>query len=85
VGDRHGEKNRAKIPGEPRNKHKDTRRYPPKTNGQIERFHCTPADGWNYVRCSTSEAERRGERNGWLHCYHHRPTPHAAASRPPHD
>ena len=55
-------------------KHKRTRPYRPQTNGKIERFHRTLADGWAYARCYTSEAERRGELDGWLHYYnHHRP------------
>ncbi|VXB41831.1 transposase [Citricoccus sp. K5] len=48
-------------------RHKRTRPYRPQTNGKIERFHRTMADGWAYARCHTSEAERRGELNGWLH------------------
>ena len=63
-------------------KHKRTRPYRPQTNGKIERFHRTLADGWAYARCYTSEAERRGELHGWLHHYnHHRPTP--CGSQPP--
>ena len=38
---------------------KHTRPYWPQTNGKIERFHCTLADGLAYARCCTSEAERR--------------------------
>ena len=34
------------------------------TNGKIECFHRTLADGWAYTRCYTSEAERRGELDG---------------------
>ena len=40
-------------------KHKRTRPYRPQTNGKIERFHRTLADGWAYARCYTSETERR--------------------------
>ena len=55
-------------------RHKRTRPYRPQTNGKIERFHRTLADGWAYARCYTSEAERRGELDDWLHYYnHHRP------------
>ena len=55
-------------------RHKRTRPYRPQTNGKIERFHRTLADGWAYARCYTSETERRGELDGWLHYYnHHRP------------
>ena len=63
-------------------KHKRTRPYRPQTNGKIERFHRTLADGWAYARCYTSETERRGELDGWLHYYnHHRP--HTACSNQP--
>lgn len=57
--------------------------YRPQTNGKIERFHRTLADGWAYARCYTSEAERRGELDGWLHYYnHHRPRT-ACGTQPP--
>ncbi len=47
------------------------------------RFHRTLADGWAYARCYTSEAERRGELDGWLHYYnHHRPHT-ACGNKPP--
>ncbi|MGO1489284.1 MAG: integrase core domain-containing protein, partial [Arachnia sp.] len=46
----------------------------PQTNGKIERFHRTLADGWGYARCYTSETQRRQALPGWLHHYnHHRP------------
>lgn len=35
---------------------------------KVERFHRTAADGWAYAGCYTSETERRGELDGWLHC-----------------
>jgi len=38
---------------------KRTRPYRPQTNGKIERFHRTLADGWAYARHYRSEAERR--------------------------
>ena len=51
-----------------------TRPYRPQTNGKIERFHRTMADGWGYARCYTSENQRRQALPGWLHHYnHHRP------------
>ncbi|TSD63715.1 IS481 family transposase [Aeromicrobium piscarium] len=54
--------------------HKRTRPYRPQTNGKIERFHRTLADGWAYARFYRSEAERRAALPGWLHFYnHHRP------------
>ena len=45
--------------------HKRTRPYRPQTNGRIERFHRTLADGRAYARCYASEAERRDELDGW--------------------
>ena len=53
---------------------KRTRPYRPQTNGKIERFHRTLADGWAYTRHYHSDAERRAALPGWLHFYnHHRP------------
>ncbi|MGZ6733683.1 MAG: IS481 family transposase [Nocardioides sp.] len=52
-------------------KHKRTRPYRPQTNGKIERFHRTLADGWAYARLYESEAERRAALPGWLHFYNH--------------
>ena len=48
-----------------------TRPYRPQTNGKIERFHRTLADGWAYARHYTSDAERRAALPGWLHFYNH--------------
>jgi transposase InsO family protein len=62
--------------------HTRTRPYRPQTNGKIERFHRTLADGWGYARCYGSEAERRDALAGWLHHYnHHRP--HTACGNQP--
>ena len=53
---------------------KRTRPYRPQTNGKIERFHRTLADGWAYARFYSSETERRSALPHWLHFYnHHRP------------
>ncbi len=52
-------------------KPKRTRPYRPQTNGKIERFHRTLADGWAYKRFYSSEAERRAALPGWLHFYNH--------------
>ena len=51
--------------------HKRTRPYRPQTNGKIERFHRTLADGWAYARHYTSNAEREAALPGWLHFYNH--------------
>jgi transposase InsO family protein len=51
--------------------HKRTRPYRPQTNGKIERFHRTLADGWAYARFYGSEAERRAALPGWIHFYNH--------------
>ena len=55
----------------------------PQTNGKIERFHRTLADGWAYSRLYGSEHARRAALPTWIHHYnHHRP--HTATSnRPP--
>ncbi|ALE84755.1 integrase [Pseudonocardia sp. HH130629-09] len=54
--------------------HKRTRPYRPQTNGKIERFHRTLADGWAYARFHPCETARRDALPGWLHFYnHHRP------------
>ncbi len=53
---------------------KRTRPYRPQTNGKIERFHRTLADGWAYSRRYNSETARRDTLPAWLHFYnHHRP------------
>jgi transposase InsO family protein len=61
---------------------KRTRPYRPQTNGKIERFHRTLADGWAYARQYATEAERRTALPAWLHAYnHHRP--HSACENQP--
>ncbi|WP_045825091.1 IS481 family transposase, partial [Williamsia herbipolensis] len=63
-------------------RHTKTRPRRPQTNGKVERFHRTLADGWGYARAYTSEAERRAALSGWIHEYnHHRP--HTACSNKP--
>ena len=53
---------------------KKTRPYRPQTNGKIERFHRTLADGWAYARYYRYETDRRAALPAWLHEYnHHRP------------
>ena len=55
-------------------RHKRTRPYRPQTNGKIERFHRTLADGWAFKRFYNSESARRKALPAWLHEYnHHRP------------
>lgn len=61
---------------------KKTRPYRPQTNGKIERFHRTLADGWAFGRHYSSESARRNALPAWLHFYnHHRP--HTAIGRTP--
>jgi transposase InsO family protein len=61
---------------------KKTRPYRPQTNGKIERFHRTLADGWAFSRLYPSESTRRKALPGWLHHYnHHRP--HTAIGKVP--
>ncbi|WP_104135129.1 IS481 family transposase [Cryobacterium sp. Y62] len=53
---------------------KKTRPYRPQTNGKIERFHRTLADGWAFSRFYNSESARRNALPAWIHEYnHHRP------------
>ncbi len=64
-------------------KPKRTRPYRPQTNGKIERFHRTLADGWAFARMFGSESARRKALPAWLHEYnHHRPHT-AIGNRPP--
>ena len=50
---------------------KRTRPYRPQTNGKIERFHRTMADGWAFKRFYASESARRKALPAWLHEYNH--------------
>jgi transposase InsO family protein len=59
---------------------KRTRPYRPQTNGKLERFHRTLADGWAFKKFYSSESARRAALPPWLHHYnHHRP--HTAIGR----
>jgi transposase InsO family protein len=62
---------------------KKTRPYRPQTNGKIERFHRTLAEGWAFSRHYNSESARRAALPAWLHEYnHHRPHT-AIGAQPP--
>ncbi len=62
---------------------KKTRPYRPQTNGKIERFHRTLADGWAFARMFGSGSARQKALPAWLHEYnHHRPHT-ATGNRPP--
>ena len=61
---------------------KKTRPYRPQTNGKIERFHRTLANGWAFSRHYPSETARRAALPAWIHTYnHHRP--HSAIGKVP--
>ena len=62
---------------------KKTRPYRPQTNGKIERFHRTLADGWAYARRYTSERQRRDALAGWIHFYNHHRPHSACGNKPP--
>jgi transposase InsO family protein len=52
---------------------KNTRPYRPQTNGKIERFHRTLADGWAFKKFYNSESARLAALPAWVHEYNHRP------------
>lgn len=63
--------------------HKRTMPYRPQTNGKIERFHRTMADGWAFKKFYNSESARRAALPAWLHHYnHHRPHTAIGGSAP---
>ena len=62
---------------------KRTRPYRPQTNGKIERFHRTMADGWAFRRLYLSESARRKALPGWLHDYNHHRLHSAIGKVPP--
>ena len=62
---------------------KRTRPYRPQTNGKLERFHRTLADGWAFKKFYNSESARRAALPAWLHFYnHHRPHTAIGGSAP---
>jgi transposase InsO family protein len=62
---------------------KHTRPYRPQTNGKIERFHRTLADGWAYSRHYTSTEDRNTRLTAWLHFYNHHRVHSAIGGQPP--
>jgi len=53
---------------------KKTRPYRPQTNGKVERFHRTLAEGWAFKKFYNSESARLAALPSWVHQYnHHRP------------
>ena len=53
---------------------KKTRPYRPQTNGKIERFHRTLAEGWAFKKFYNTESARLAALPAWIHQYnHHRP------------
>jgi transposase InsO family protein len=62
---------------------KRTRPYRPQTNGKIERFHRTLADGWAYARYYHSDNTRRAALPTWLHFYNHHRAHSAIGAVPP--
>jgi transposase InsO family protein len=62
---------------------KRTRPYRPQTNGKIERFHRTMADGWAFTKHYNSESARRAALPAWLHHYNHHRLHTAIGKVPP--
>jgi len=62
--------------------HKRTRPYRPQTNGKIERFHRTLADGWAYAHHYRSDTDRRAALPDWIHFYNHHRIHSAIGSTP---
>jgi transposase InsO family protein len=60
-----------------------TRPYRPQTNGKVERFNRTLLEEWAYVRKYSSEADRRGRLDNWLHLYNHHRCHTALGGQPP--
>ena len=64
-------------------KHSRTRPYRPQTNGKLERFHRTLADGWAYARLYDSTQQRNAALPQWLHFYNHHRAHSAIGGQPP--
>jgi transposase InsO family protein len=62
---------------------KKTRPYRPQTNGKIERFHRTLADGWAYARFYPTNSARVAALTPWLHYYNHHRLHTAIGNQPP--
>ncbi|MTD15436.1 IS481 family transposase [Nakamurella sp. YIM 132087] len=62
---------------------KRTRPYRPQTNGKIEGFHRTLADGWAYARRYQSDGERRAALPSLIHFYNHHRLHTAIGNQPP--
>jgi transposase InsO family protein len=62
---------------------KKTKPYRPQTNGKIERFHRTLADGWAFSCFYGSESARRKALPAWLHHYNHHRLHTAIGKVPP--
>jgi transposase InsO family protein len=62
---------------------KRTLPYRPQTNGKIERFHRTLADGWAYARLYQSTEQRDIALPDWLHFYNHHRAHSAIGGQPP--
>lgn len=62
---------------------KRARPYRPQTNGKIEQFHRTLADGWAYARFYESTQPRNAALPGSLHSYNHHRAHSALGGRPP--
>jgi hypothetical protein len=63
--------------------HRRTKPYRPQTNGKIERFHRTLAEGWAYARYYNTETQRRAALPSWLHFYNHHRAHTAIGGLPP--
>lgn len=62
---------------------KKTRPYRPQTNGKIERFHRTLAEGWAFKRFYASESARRSALPARLQYYNHQRPNTAIGGHPP--